>query len=280
MKTAAKTVVKRALEAVDPLLRWQYRLTSGWDRPIPPMRFRARTAARWVRPFVRSGKNCAAALEDALAQTVGKRIYDFEPVLDFGCGCGRTIMQWKLDELRRLVGCDVDGPAIGWLRGAYAKWAPKLSFEQTRFDPPLPFESGRFELLYSVSIFSHLGREDERQWLPELARVTRPGGIALITTQGPHAWKKANELSARFRQWAQGRDLEKEDFIFIPVPPPRGQKAPPGIESPNRKVEYGLTYMTTRHIESEWGRGPWSLLRVFSGTVDDLQDVVVLRREG
>ena len=277
-----KKAARRVLEALDPLGRWRYRAASGFDRPIPPMRMRVRTAARWAGKFVESGRRCADALEAALKETTGKRIEEFDSVLDFGCGCGRTIMQWDLESLKRLTGCDVDGPAIAWLRDAYspAKY-PNLSFEQTRFDPPLPFADGTFDLIYSVSIFSHLSGADSQMWLKELARVARAGGIALITVQGAVALKRFHEApdGESWRQRVGKEDLDREGFIFVPIPPQPGADPAPGIESPMRTVEYGYTFLTRRHIDEVWNQPPWSVPGVFEGTVDGLQDVVVLRKK-
>jgi SAM-dependent methyltransferase len=281
MHPTLKKAARRVLEALDPIGRWKYRATSGLNRPIPPMRMRTRTAARWAGKFVESGRRCADALESALKQTTGKRIDDFDSVLDFGCGCGRTIMQWDLSALKRMVGCDVDAPAIDWLRGAYpnSKY-PNLSFEETRFDPPLPFADGTFDLIYSVSIFSHLSGADAQMWLKELARVTRPGGVALVTVQGRVALKRFHEApdGGSWRQRISNEDLARDGFIFVAIPPQPGADPAPGIESPVRKVEYGYTFMTRGHIDSVWNQPPWAVLGVFEGTVDGLQDVVVLRK--
>ena len=279
MHPLIKKAARRVLEVLDPVGRWKYRVSSGFDRPIPPMRMRTRTAARWAGKFVESGRRCADALEAALQETTGKRITDFQSILDFGCGCGRTIMQWELPSLKRLTGCDVDGHAIAWLRSAYAK-DPNLAFEPTRFDPPLPFPDQSFDLIYSVSIFSHLSGDDSQRWLAELARVTQGGGIALITVQGPVALMKFHAApdGGYWKDRVSEADLEREGFLFIPIPPQPGADAAPGIESPTRKVEYGYTFMTRRHIEAAWHQPPWSVLGVFEGTVDGLQDVIVLRK--
>ena len=73
-------------------------------------------------------------------------------------------------------------------------------------------------------------------------------------------------------------DLARDGFIFVAIPPQPGADPAPGIESPVRKVEYGYTFMTRGHIDSVWNQPPWAVLGVFEGTVDGLQDVVVLRK--
>jgi len=48
----------------------------------------------------------------------------------------------------------------------------------------MPFLDNEFDLIIGVSVFTHLGEEDQFRWLAELARVIKPGGIALMSIQG------------------------------------------------------------------------------------------------
>jgi SAM-dependent methyltransferase len=276
-----KITAKKMLEGVDPLARGLYRLSKGFSRPIPPMRFRARTAARWVGRFIDSGKACADALTQALNAVQAPAIYEFDSILDFGCGCGRTLLYWDLQKLKKLTGCDIDCAAIDWLRGAYpARCHPNLSLECTKFDPPLPFAEGQFDLIYSVSIFSHLSGEDQAVWLAELSRVLRPGGLALLTVQGHCAVKVfANTTAYDWATLWAGHDLEREAFVYLPIAAEPGAESAPGVESASRLVSYGLTFMTRKHIDDRWNSARMAVVDVFEGTLDGLQDVVVLRRK-
>jgi SAM-dependent methyltransferase len=56
-------------------------------------------------------------------------------------------------------------------------------------NPPLPFEDASFDLVYSISVFTHLDEEMQDAWLNELKRVLRPGGILIITVHGLNARK-------------------------------------------------------------------------------------------
>jgi SAM-dependent methyltransferase len=50
--------------------------------------------------------------------------------------------------------------------------------------PPLAFESESFDLVYALSVFTHLTAELQLAWRDELRRVLRPGGFLLVTTHG------------------------------------------------------------------------------------------------
>jgi SAM-dependent methyltransferase len=48
----------------------------------------------------------------------------------------------------------------------------------------LPYEAGKFDLVYALSVFTHLPAELQRPWMEELLRVTSHGGHVLFSTHG------------------------------------------------------------------------------------------------
>jgi SAM-dependent methyltransferase len=50
--------------------------------------------------------------------------------------------------------------------------------------PPLGFPNDTFDLIYALSVFTHLGEVGQLSWIRELRRIARPGGYVLITTHG------------------------------------------------------------------------------------------------
>lgn len=142
--------------------------------PLPPRRLMVRVAgtadADW---FLRSGR----AAYDAIAAHVP--LHEVESVLDFGCGCGRVLRYWE-GHSGFVAGSDQDAGAIDWCR-------TNLRFarcERNELAPPLPFEDASFDLVYALSVFTHLTADLQTEWRDELARVLRPGGRLLLTTHG------------------------------------------------------------------------------------------------
>jgi len=64
--------------------------------------------------------------------------------------------------------------------------------------PPLPYESSTFDLVYALSVFTHLTEEAQRSWIHECFRVLKPGGHLLISTLGEH-YLSLGRLSASER---------------------------------------------------------------------------------
>jgi SAM-dependent methyltransferase len=113
------------------------------------------------------------------------------PVLDWGCGSGRTL-NWLAPQgswAEQWNGCDVDKDAISWLRSQGFERATTCGD-----DPPLPFEAGTFGALYSFSVLTHIPPPHHTAWYEEINRVLRPGARAILTVQGD-AVIAANRIS-------------------------------------------------------------------------------------
>ena len=49
--------------------------------------------------------------------------------------------------------------------------------------PMTPFDGDTFDMIYCYSVFSHLSEDIHREWLDEFARILKPGGLLVATTQ-------------------------------------------------------------------------------------------------
>ena len=102
-------------------------------------------------------------------------------VLDFGCGPGRTLAPFAHEaSTAEFVGCDIHPPAIDWAR---THLSPPFAFFLCDEAPPLDQPDERFDLIYAMSVFTHITNR-WGQWLAELHRKLRPGGLILISTLG------------------------------------------------------------------------------------------------
>ncbi|MCC7387178.1 MAG: class I SAM-dependent methyltransferase [Phycisphaerales bacterium] len=134
-------------------------------------------------------------------------------VLDFGCAAGfmtrhfRHLADHASGEAGGEVwGVDLSGPHIDW---CMRHLAPPFRFALTSSFPSLPFEDGRFDLVYCGSVFSHIGEHCDG-WLLELARVLRPGGTLYLTLVTKEAMWKYIE---RWPQLGFSKDIQR---LFTP----------------------------------------------------------------
>jgi SAM-dependent methyltransferase len=122
-----------------------------------------------------------AARADILETLPADWSFEGKRVLDFGCGAGRTLRHF-LDEAEtaEVWGCDIDAESIDWLRH---NLSPPLRVFRNGPRPPLPQPDRYFDLIWAVSVFTHLV-ETWSDWLLELRRVLLPGGLLVATFIG------------------------------------------------------------------------------------------------
>jgi len=53
--------------------------------------------------------------------------------------------------------------------------------------PPLPYAAESFDVIYCLSVFTHLNETMQDAWLAELRRVLQPGGLLILTVHGHNA---------------------------------------------------------------------------------------------
>lgn len=148
--------------------------------PIPPRELLANIQLTpYANEYLEIGRRSAHSIM-AAAATAGLAVGSAAPVLDFGCGSGRTLRHLG-ETAWQLAGCDIDADAIAWSKKAL----PSLDLRSTAPAPPLPYRDGAFQLVYAISVFTHFDRVDQLAWRDEVRRILAPEGLAIISTMGP-----------------------------------------------------------------------------------------------
>jgi SAM-dependent methyltransferase len=205
---------------------------------------------------------------EALA-ALGVTPADLTAALDFGCSSGRA--------LRPLVaawpqiawhGVDPNGPAVAWARDHI----PGARFAVSPTDPPLPFDAGRFDLVYAISIWSHFNAGPAVAWLEEMHRILAPGGHLAMTVHGMQSVAYYAETRQRPPEQLERirRALYRDGFWFAPE---FGSAGDHGVVHHG----WGNAFLTP-----EWllrvAAGRWDVVHYAVGRNARNQDLVVLRR--
>lgn len=157
---------------------------SSNELPIPPPSLCFTVSANYdIEYFLRTGFQGAESIKEMLARN-GKPINDFSEILDFGCGCGRITRHWKELTKSNITGSDINPTLIRWAQ----KNLNFADFITNGISDVLPFDSGSFDYVYAVSVFTHLSEKLQKHWMGELTRVLKSGGVLLITVKGEN-WK-------------------------------------------------------------------------------------------
>ena len=187
--TQLRRLARRLMERtglIGPYYRWLERRQAralGEEvvddgRPMPPAELVVLVSGPSRAWFSERGRSDAAAFR-ALAARHGVHIGAGRDVLDFGCGAGR-IARWLAADViaagGRFHGSDLNPKLAAWcaanLPGAYGA---------NGLQPPLANAPHSLDLVYAHSVLTHLTEATARAWLAEIARVLRPGGLALLT---------------------------------------------------------------------------------------------------
>ena len=117
----------------------------------------------------------------ALLQRLGVDIRRLRRILDLGCGTARVI-RWfgDLTPESELYGTDVNEQAVQWC----ADNVNFVRFVRNTALPPLPFPENTFDVIFAISVFTHLNEEYQIAWLSELQRVSKPGALILASIHG------------------------------------------------------------------------------------------------
>ncbi|MDP3403893.1 MAG: class I SAM-dependent methyltransferase [Brevundimonas sp.] len=188
-----------------------------------------------VDEYLRSGREVAQQFELASARHFGPMGSTFHSILDFGCGAGRILDALDFGSAR-VAACDVGIDVATFSKGAF----PAVDVRHTGMAPPLPFENGAFDLVYSFSVFSHLTRSGEDAWLEELSRVGGDRCAYLITVHGD--WMIEATLEGEEQETAL------RDGFFYKIVHNRNQT---GIDFPE---DYEASYHTSQYIREHWSK--------------------------
>lgn len=221
------------------------RVTSGCARQAQ------NNPSQMYRSYFNGGLQAADWIP-AMVSRAGGDMAAMDAVLDFGCGCGRVIRHWRELERPQLHGCDYNPLLVDWC----AANLPFAEFRMNELEPPLPYEDDAFDLLYTISIFTHLDEPLQRRWADELRRVVRPGGLVVLTVSG-------------------------RERLLEHLPPPARERFDRGELVVWRSELAGMNacsvYHPERYVRDELARGFELVEHVPRGAPDVRQDAVLLR---
>ncbi len=228
------------------------------NAPLPPAHLRARIgSSSSIGSFLSIGQSACQTIEQTLAHQ-GTSLAECRAVLDFGCGCGRTLL-WLAQHpaAPALFGTDVDAAAIGWCRRHFAF----AEFHTNGFFPPSRYDDEQFDLIYTISVFTHLEEKQQFAWLREFQRILQPGGMALISVLGRDVWQHLPPHHVA--------TMENKGFLYVGLEP----------TSDLFPHSYQTCYHSRDYIDERYP-AYLDILDYITRGVNNHQDLIVLRKRG
>lgn len=262
------------------MLEWAHSVGVATDEilancvaPIPPLELRQIVADPNVAPFLYSGF-LDASVAASMFQEYGGTDHVRPTVLDFGCGCGR-VMRFFDPQTWEVRGAEINPAHVRWCNENLAGTRTVLN----NHEPPVPIGDSTVDFAYALSVFSHLPRALDTAWLADLARIIRPGGLAVISTHGYAALATiaaSREHQEMFRLTAAeavaiGDRLAADELVHLPY-------AQDVLDLAQAGPSYGNTFVDPGYAERTWGRDNFALTAHLPGGLRGWQDVYVLTR--
>ncbi|QEG23806.1 class I SAM-dependent methyltransferase [Mariniblastus fucicola] len=196
-------------------------------------------------------------------------------LLDFGCASGRFLRHAlaHAGEHANLWGSDLAPANANWIK---RHLPAAIRCEVNSTEPKLSFEDGSFDVVTAFSVFTHID-EHEIDWLLELGRTVRPGGILYLTIHNDATWKKVADRTATLKQFEnQNRfdDNQQIDAEALAGPLPEERMV---FRKNEGDVYYCNVWHSDAYIHREWGQH-FEILQIADNAHGNFQTPVIMRK--
>jgi len=146
---------------------------------IPPDYFLYETYRLNYKEFFKDGEVAAREIIDWTKRYMQQ---GDSKILDWGCGISMIAMHIDgfTDEATSVYACDINAQMIDFNKKTYTN----VSYSTIPYSPPTTFEGSCFDLVYALSVFTHIETPLQLLWIREIHRILKDKGVFLFTTHG------------------------------------------------------------------------------------------------
>ena len=194
-----------------------------------------------------------------------RKLDQFHNVLDWGVGCGRIIRQFSETgnviglkaTSQNLIGMDVDSKNINWCNQNLGNLGKFYTLSLKGFN----LNRAEIDLLFGISVMTHLTEHNQYLWLKEIARIVKPGGCVILTIHGEFAYYyRPNLIAIPFIEQFGFFDNFSDNAI-----------------GNDKKFNYRTTYHSRGYVKENWNKY-FEILDFIPVANSFFQDFVVMRR--
>jgi cyclopropane fatty-acyl-phospholipid synthase-like methyltransferase len=172
-------------------------------------------------------------------------------------------------------GADINQDNVSWCQSNL----PAVRTIQTSALPPFAFVANEFDLVFAISVFTHLPKVAMFAWLDEISRVTVSGGVVILTTHGDAVLDtitKSPQHQKMFRMSSEDASSMKAKFSsdgFV-----YNSYDADGLRVAKAGSDYGTSFTHEKFIRSQWNRDALSVIEFLPGGLRGGQDIVILKK--
>ena len=184
-------------------------------------------------------------------------------IFDFGGSTGRVFRHFYFQGGWDVWSSDFKRSSVEW---NLLNFPSHIRVFQGTYQATLPVDSQTFDLIIAMSVFTHID-ETETNWLMELRRVLRVGGVALITIHNEATWSN---------MWDGLREATEKYSPELAA----HTELPPGRHVSNFRTDDPYrcnVFHSDDYIMRQWSRY-FEVLDILP-RASDAQSIVVLRRK-
>lgn len=195
-------------------------------------------------------------------------------VLEFGCGSGRLLrFPCEFGEGIEVIGCEVNPKAVDWLN---QNFPCDIHLMTKKHD--VSFVSGKLDLIYAWSIFTHFSESEQKMWLKALVEKLNPGGLLIATFKSTDMLERL-ETDESYRRLSRADSVDmvdlklqaKSGFVFYECYD-ASASSDHGVDASS----FGQAYISHDYIRSAWS--DFGEVADIDVAVPSWQDIVVLRK--
>lgn len=127
-------------------------------------------------------------------------------IYEWGCGPMRVLRHLPENFKNKNIefyGSDYNSKTIKWAKENFCD----IKLSLNKLSPPLPFESMQFDVIYSISVFTHLSQKLSYEFADDIYRLLKKNGIFISTFHGDFC--KKHLTSAEQKKFLNDEYIER-----------------------------------------------------------------------
>jgi len=161
----------------------------------------------------------------------------------------------------KFFGTDISKTNVSWCKKNF----DDIKFSSNKQLPPLNFSDNFFDVIYSISVFTHLNEEEQYLWLNELKRILKTGGFLLISLHNFDNLKEKKDI-----EMAKKNGILEKGFAFWK------------IKSPLKRLIWGsstskIAFHTKNYVLENYSKS-FKIIKYVDKGINNHQDLIVLQK--